>query len=103
MIGALFDHVYADGNPTNVLNGIQTYNIAPGAGAMFELRIPDAGLYPFVTHSFAYTGRGAVGVIKVDPRAPAPAPRPTQLMGDPFSGGTVAFKASPPRRGLVGR
>src|SRR5262249_52017325 len=52
VIGALFDHVYADGNPTNVLNGIQTQTIPPGGGAMFELRIPDEGLYPFVTHSF---------------------------------------------------
>jgi hypothetical protein len=30
-----------------------------------ELKIPDAGLYPFVTHSFAYTGLGALGLIDV--------------------------------------
>jgi plastocyanin len=34
-------------------------------GCTFELTIPEAGLYPFVTHSFAYTGLGAVGVINV--------------------------------------
>jgi plastocyanin len=56
---------------------------------MFELRIPDAGLYPFVTHAFAYTGLGAVGVIKVDPNAP-PAPAGYPMMGDPFSGGVTA-------------
>ncbi len=94
VIGALFDHVYADGNPTSVLNGLQTYNIAPGAGAMFELRIPDAGLYPFVTHSFAYTGRGAVGVIQVTPDAP-PAPQTYPAMGDPFTAGTLEFGATP--------
>ncbi len=87
VIGALFDHVFPDGNPTNQLNGLQTYNVAPGAGAMFELRVPEAGLYPFVTHAFAYTGRGAVGVLKVTPDAPAPTRLYPQL-ADPFSAGT---------------
>ncbi len=32
---------------------------------MVELTIPDTGMYPFVTHSFAYTGKGALGIIKV--------------------------------------
>ncbi len=86
VIGALFDHVYPDGNPTNALNGLQTYNVAPGSGAMFELRIPDEGLYPFVTHSFAYTGLGSVGLIKVSTDA-APAPESYPLMGDPFRAG----------------
>jgi nitrite reductase (NO-forming) len=86
VIGALFDHVYPDGNPTNVLNGIQTWGIPPGGGAMFELAIPDAGLYPFVTHSFAYSGLGALGLLKISADAPeAPASYPT--MADPFSGG----------------
>lgn len=87
VIGAVFDHVYPDGNPTNQLNGLQTYNVAPGAGAMFELRMPEAGLYPFVTHAFAYTGRGATGVLKVDPNAPAPSGLYPEI-GDPFSAGT---------------
>lgn len=65
VIGWIFDKVYVDGNPENVLHGVQTYAIPPGGGAMFELTIDQPGLYPFVTHSFAYTGKGAVGVIKV--------------------------------------
>jgi nitrite reductase (NO-forming) len=65
VIGALFDTVYVEGNPANQLRGIQTWTIPPGGGATFELRMPDAGQYPFVTHSFAYTGLGAVGVIDV--------------------------------------
>jgi plastocyanin len=88
------DHVYPDGNPTNVLNGMQTYNIPPGGGAMFEFRIPDTGLYPFVTHSFAFTGRGAVGIIKVTPDAPA-APTSYPTMGDPFSAGVLPAGAEP--------
>jgi nitrite reductase (NO-forming) len=65
VIGALFDTVYVDGNPRNPLVGLQTWTVPPGGGATFELVIPDAGQYPFVTHSFAYTGLGAVGLIEV--------------------------------------
>lgn len=86
VIGALFDHVYADGNPSSPVHGIQTWNVPPGGGTMFELRIPDEGLYPFVTHSFAYTGRGAVGVIEVSADAPA-APETYPRMANPFDGG----------------
>jgi nitrite reductase (NO-forming) len=86
VIGALFDHVYPDGNPTNVLNGMQTYGIPPGGGAMFELRIPDEGSYPFVTHAFAYTGLGSVGIIKIDANA-SDAPESYPTVADPFDGG----------------
>jgi nitrite reductase (NO-forming) len=89
VIGTMFN-TYPDGNPANVVYGDQTYNIPPGGGAMFELQIPDAGLYPFVTHAFAYTGLGSVGLIKVDPAA-APAPGSYPLMGDPFSAGEKPF------------
>ncbi len=92
VIGALFDHVYPDGNPTNQLNGLQTFNVAPGAGAMFELKIPDVGLYPFVTHSFAYTGLGSVGVIKVASDV-GPAPPSYPAFGDPFTAGVTGAKA----------
>ena len=94
VIGSLLDHVYPDGNPTNQLNGLQTYNIAPSAGAMVELRIPEAGLYPFVTHAFAYTGRGALGLFKVDPNAPAPTGLYPEI-ADPFSAGTRPVGSSP--------
>jgi len=65
VIGALFSGVYPDGNPANKLIGVQTYNIPPGGAAMFELTMPDAGTYPFVTHAFADASKGAIGVIQV--------------------------------------
>jgi nitrite reductase (NO-forming) len=89
VIGAMFDS-HADGNPANVVYGDQTYNIPPGGTAMFELQIPDPGLYPFLTHSFAYADLGSVGLIKVDPAAPA-RPDSYPLMGDPFTAGVTAF------------
>ena len=93
VIGTMFDS-YADGNPANVVYGDQTYNIPPGGAAMFELQVPDPGLYPFVTHAFAYTARGAVGLVKIDPNAPAP-PTSYPALGDPFSAGVEPF--APPR------
>ena len=96
VIGTMFDLTYPSGNPANALYGLQTYNIPPGDGAMFELNIPDPGLYPFVTHAFAYTGLGAVGLIQVDANA-SDAPVSYPMMGDPFSGGITA--ASPSGQG----
>jgi nitrite reductase (NO-forming) len=65
VIGALFEAAYPDGNPANKQVGMQTVSIPPGGGYVVELRIPDEGLYPFVTHSFAYTGRGALGLLRI--------------------------------------
>lgn len=63
VIGALFDKVFVDGNSENLLRGVSTHTIAPGQGCTFELVIPEAGQYPFVSHSFAYTERGVVGLL----------------------------------------
>jgi len=69
VVGAVFDRVYPDGNPKHVLEGVQTYGIPAGGGAVFEaVFAKDAsgeGLYPFVTHSFADAEKGAVGIIQV--------------------------------------
>ena len=65
VIGAIFDAVYIENNPSNRLDGIQTWTLPSSGGAAFDLVIPDPGLYPFVTHNFAYTGLGAVGVFAV--------------------------------------
>jgi hypothetical protein len=47
--------------------GNQTITVPLVGGAVVELTIPQARLYPFVTHSFADFGKGAVGVIKATP------------------------------------
>jgi plastocyanin len=61
---------------------------------MFELQIPDEGIYPFVTHAFAYTGLGSVGAIQVSADAP-PAPQSYPVMADPFSAGVLPFGDGP--------
>jgi nitrite reductase (NO-forming) len=65
VIGAIFSDYYPDGNPANHLQGDQTITVAPGGGAVVELTIPDAGRYPFVTHSFATGMSGAMGALTV--------------------------------------
>jgi nitrite reductase (NO-forming) len=69
IVGAVFDRVYPDGNPAHVLEGVQTWGIPAGGGAVFETVFAKdgsgEGLYPFVTHSFADAEKGAVGIIQV--------------------------------------
>ena len=45
--------------------GIQTAVVPAGGGAVFDVRIPKAGIYPFVSHSFASVALGEVGLLKV--------------------------------------
>jgi nitrite reductase (NO-forming) len=69
VVGAVFDRVYPDGNPKNVLNSVQTYTVPAGGGAVFEAEFnageSGEGVYAFVTHAFADASKGAVGLVKV--------------------------------------
>jgi nitrite reductase (NO-forming) len=69
VVGAVFDRVYPDGNPDNVLESVQTYTVPAGGGAVFETVFENGesgeGVYAFVTHAFADASKGAVGMIKV--------------------------------------
>jgi nitrite reductase (NO-forming) len=69
IVGAVFDRVYPDGNPKNVLNSVQTWTVPAGGGAVFETEFKRGesgeGVYAFVTHAFADASKGAVGLIKV--------------------------------------
>lgn len=69
IVGTVFDRVYPDGNPKNVLEHVQTQMIPAGGGAVFETRFEKdkngEGAYAFVTHAFADASKGAVGIIQV--------------------------------------
>lgn len=69
VVGALFDRVYPDGDPSHMLTGVQTFTVPAGGGAVFETvfdrEASGEGLYAFVTHSFADAEKGAVGIIRV--------------------------------------
>lgn len=63
VVGTLMDKVYFDGNPKNVLHGLQTVLLGSSNGAVVEFVVPEAGRYPFVDHEFADASLGAVGFI----------------------------------------
>ncbi len=69
VVGAVFDRVYPDGNPKNVLERVQTWTVPAGGGMVFETVFEEGasgeGVYAFVTHAFADAEKGAVGVIQV--------------------------------------
>jgi nitrite reductase (NO-forming) len=52
-------------NPDHALNGVQTATVPAGGGAVFDVRIDDPGLYPFVSHAFAAVDEGQAGLLKV--------------------------------------
>jgi nitrite reductase (NO-forming) len=47
VIGTVLDRVYA-GAP--FVQGVQTFAVPAGSGAMLEFYIPEAGVFPFVDH-----------------------------------------------------
>ena len=69
VVGNIFDRVYPGGNVDQVVDGVQTWTIPTGGGAVFELAFErgysGTGNYAFVTHAFADASKGAVGVIQV--------------------------------------
>jgi nitrite reductase (NO-forming) len=69
VVGAVFDRVYPDGDPSHALAGVQTYGIPAGGGAVFEAVFEEGasgeGVYAFVTHAFADAEKGAVGLLQV--------------------------------------
>lgn len=63
VVGAIFSDVMVDGFGTP-WHGVQTVLVPVGGGMVFETRLAEAGLYPFVTHAFADATKGAVGVLR---------------------------------------
>jgi nitrite reductase (NO-forming) len=72
VIGGIFDRVYESGNPANVMRGVQTWTIPPGGAALFEIILPEEGIYPMVTHSMADGLSGALAFLKVSKDAGPP-------------------------------
>jgi nitrite reductase (NO-forming) len=67
VVGTLLDNAYpfADMNPAHALHNVQTMTVPAGGGAVFDVRIHEPGLYPFVSHSFAAVDQGQVGLLNV--------------------------------------
>ncbi|MFM9279552.1 multicopper oxidase domain-containing protein [Paenibacillus jiagnxiensis] len=65
IVGAILDRVYLDGNPHNVLQGMQTVLIPAGGGVVIETEVNEEGEYTIVTHQFNDADRGATATLSV--------------------------------------
>jgi nitrite reductase (NO-forming) len=66
VVGGLLDRAWVNGDLTNPpQNGVQTVLVPAGGGAVFDVKLDKAGLYPFVSHAFAHVDLGQVGLLKV--------------------------------------
>jgi nitrite reductase (NO-forming) len=65
IVGTILDRAYVNGDMTRYQAGVQTVDVPAGGGGVFETRITQAGLYPFVSHSFASVDMGEVGILNV--------------------------------------
>ena len=54
-----------NGDMTRFQRGVQTVGVPAGGGAVFDVKIDEQGLYPFVSHAFAHVDLGQVGLLKV--------------------------------------
>ncbi|HXG77692.1 MAG TPA: multicopper oxidase domain-containing protein [Gaiellaceae bacterium] len=65
VVGTIFDRAWVDGDLTRFERGVQTVAVPAGGGAVFDVKIDEPGLYPFVSHAFAHVDLGQVGLLKV--------------------------------------
>lgn len=65
VVGTIFDRAWVNSDMTTFQQGVQTVGVPAGGGAVFDVKIDEPGLYPFVSHAFAHVDLGQVGVLKV--------------------------------------
>ena len=66
VVGTIFDRAWPNADVTGTpQRGVQTVTVPAGGGGVFDVKIPDEGLYPFVSHAFAAVDLGQVGLLKV--------------------------------------
>ena len=66
VVGTIFDRAWVNADMTSPPQlGVQTVIVPAGGGGVFDVKIDDEGLYPFVSHAFAHVDLGQVGLLKV--------------------------------------
>jgi nitrite reductase (NO-forming) len=67
IVGTIINTAYpfGDMNPSDALHGVQTVTVPAGGGGVFDVKIDQPGLYPFVSHAFAAVDQGQVGLLNV--------------------------------------
>jgi nitrite reductase (NO-forming) len=67
VVGALFSTVYRSGNPADALHDLQSFEVGPGDGAVFEFKVYHPGTYMFMDHSMGHAYKGAMGIFRAAP------------------------------------
>lgn len=65
VVGTIFDRVYVDGHPENLMKGMQTVMLPASGGAVVEFTVKEDGDYPIVSHQFNHATKGAVAILRV--------------------------------------
>jgi len=66
VVGTIFNRAWVNADVTNPpQKGVQTVSVPPGGAGIFDVKIDEEGLYPFVSHAFAHVDLGQVGLLKV--------------------------------------
>jgi nitrite reductase (NO-forming) len=66
VVGTIFDRAWPNANITGTpQHGVQTVQVPAGGGGVFDVKIDQPGLYPFVSHAFAHVDLGQVGLLKI--------------------------------------
>jgi nitrite reductase (NO-forming) len=65
VVGTILDRAWVNQDMTQFQTGVQTVSVPAGGGGVFDVKIDEPGLYPFVSHSFASVDLGQVGLLKV--------------------------------------
>ncbi|MEX2256890.1 MAG: multicopper oxidase domain-containing protein [Acidimicrobiia bacterium] len=65
VVGAMLDRAWINSDLSQHQRNVQTAIVPAGGGAVFDVKIDEEGLYPFVSHAFADVDLGQVGLLKV--------------------------------------
>ena len=66
VVGTIFDRAWVNSDlESPPQRGVQTVVVPAGGGGVFDVKVDDVGLYPFVSHAFADVDLGQVGLLKV--------------------------------------
>ncbi len=65
VVGTLLDRAWVNGDMSQFQRNVQTVGVPAGGGAVFDVKIDEEGLYPFVSHAFAHVDLGQVGLLKI--------------------------------------
>jgi len=67
IVGTILNTAYPFGDlkSNDALHNVQTVTVPAGGAGVFDVRIMESGLYPFVSHAFAAVDQGQVGLLNV--------------------------------------